>query len=89
MLSQDTKQEVFNHLVRTRYAQILDMRESDCAYGIEWKSFDDMTDAEIVDEYECSYNVHPDDDDLYDKMIAEMEAHKMLKPTTSTDKETT
>lgn len=83
MLSQDTKDEVFKVLLDCRHAYVLDIDKQDLVHGLDMKPFNEMTDDEIVDEYECAYQVHPDDDELYDKMVAEMEAHKMLAPTVS------
>lgn len=78
MLSEDTKREVLSILKDSRFAYILDMNRSDMGDGFTLKPFSEMTDDEILDEYECSYRVHPDDDELYDRMMAEMSAHKML-----------
>ena len=83
MLSLDTKEEVFQYLCIARHAVVLDMDDADFAYGLDFKALKDMTDAELVEEYECSRDVHSDDE-LYDRMVAEMASHQMLvTPTVS------
>ena len=84
MLSKETREEAIQFLLTCRYAYINDFTRDECAYGIEgFKPVDEMTDKEIISECEGAYNII--DEDLYDCMIAEMEAHKMLTPTVSID----
>ena len=84
MLSLDTKDEVFQILLECRHTYVLDIDKFDLVYGLNMKPFHEMTDAELVEEYECSHDVHSDDDELYDRMVAEMASHQMLvTPTVS------
>ena len=78
MLSRDTKEDVFRVLLNCRYAKLLDMKIEDLGDGFEMKSFELMSDEEIVEEYRRAYNVDPKDDPLYDRMMADIAAHKML-----------
>jgi hypothetical protein len=81
MLSHDTREEVLQYLLKSRYAYILDLEVIDLANGVYIKSFNSMTDQEIMEEFECSYHCRSVHDELYDRMVAEMEAHRMLTPT--------